>query len=265
MRVAELCAGYGGLGMALQLAGVPVELVWYAETDEDASKVIATHHPDVPNVGNITIAQFSTQEPVDILLAGWPCQGQSAAGKRLGSADERWLWPDVFRAVRVLQPAVFFGENVPGLFTIEGGALFGGVLADLDEVGYTVRWTTVGACKVRFCHHRHRVFIHATTNTDSWTLADVAYADRWRIYRAAILRHELVFGRAAPDPAEPSAKGGVRLTARFSEWMQGLEDGYVTGHVGRTAALRLLGNGVVPLQGAYGWQLMTRASQEVTT
>lgn len=60
-----------------------------------------------------------------------------------------------------LRPQLFIGENVQGLLTIEHGQVFGKVLADLDVAGYRVSWTTVGACKVGACHHRHRVFIAA--------------------------------------------------------------------------------------------------------
>lgn len=185
LRMAELCAGYGGLGMAARLAGWDVELAWYAETDRDAAAVMATHHPDATNAGDITTAQFSAREPVDVLAAGWPCTPVSGAGRRRGAADERWLWPDVARAVRVLRPAVFVGENVPGLLSIVGGVLFGGVLADLDALGYAVRWTTVGACRVGLCHHRHRVFIVATLGgagleLDRWPLAR-RRSGRWEV------------------------------------------------------------------------------------
>lgn len=380
LRVAELCAGYGGLFAGLRCAGVEAELAWYAETDTDACTVIAAHHPGVRNVGDITEAQFSAQEPVDIIAAGWPCQPISGAGKQLGAADERWLWPDVARAVTALKPALFVGENVPGLLTIAGGVLFGAVLADLDWLGYTVRWTTVGACKVGLCHHRHRVFLvasrepvepdrwplarrhgggwetaadtlfgvglpprwpyagvasggavwglpadpcgdsgvallptpgarlgdgrgapgadlaaarmdsgrrnlddavallptptavhharsatanrrdpKATTNTDGWTLSDVAYANRWCEYGPAVRRHEGVTGSRAPEPTESNTQGGVRLAAPFPEWMQTLTPGYVTDLVPRNAALRLIGNGIAPLQGAYAWRLLTAA------
>lgn len=56
-------------------------------------------------------------------------------------------------------------------------------------------------------------------------------------------------GRPAPWPTEPGTKGQPRLAARFSEWLMGLSEGYVT-DIGlpRSAELRALGNGVVPQQ-----------------
>jgi DNA (cytosine-5)-methyltransferase 1 len=74
----------------------------------------------------------------------------------------------------------------------------------------------------------------------------------WGDYEPAIRRWETVLGRAAPEPTEPATRGGRRLSARFVEWMMGLDDGWVTAVPGinRTAQLRMLGNGVVPQQAA---------------
>lgn len=61
-----------------------------------------------------------------------------------------------------------------------------------------------------------------------------------------------MIGRPAPAPTTTGKRGGQQLSAVFVECMQGLPEGWVTGVPGitRNAALRLLGNGVVPLQGA---------------
>ena len=100
-----------------------------------------------------------------------------------------------------------------------------------------------------------------------WTLSDVAHADRWGEYATAIARWEYVTGRPAPEPTEPTAKGGRRLAPPFVEWLMGLPEGWVTEvprlwrdedgtesivpALTRNAMLRILGNGVVPQQGAY--------------
>lgn len=56
-------------------------------------------------------------------------------------------------------------------------------------------------------------------------------------------------GRPAPWPTEPGTKGQPRLAARFTEWLMGLPDGYVTSlGLPRSAELKALGNGVVPQQ-----------------
>jgi DNA (cytosine-5)-methyltransferase 1 len=191
--VAELCAGYGGLVMATQLINPAARLQWVAETDPDASAVLAHHH-HVPNHGDITnplnqhfglpkrhlqaprrarqqakrttariAAWAATAQPVDIIAAGFPCQPFSTAGRRAGTADERHLWPTgVLPAITALAPQVVLCENVPGLRTVQHGKVFHTILADLMGLGYTVRWTTIGACRLGMCHHRHRIFIMAT-------------------------------------------------------------------------------------------------------
>ncbi|MFF0378827.1 DNA cytosine methyltransferase, partial [Actinoplanes missouriensis] len=162
LKIGGQCEGYAGIFLALSEL-LPVEHAWYAEVDPGASKVLAHHYPDVPNHGDITAYDWATAEPVDIFTSGFPCQGFSHAGRRRGSEDERHLWPTgVLPAVRDLMPPLAVFENVQGLLTIEQGQVFGSILADLDKLGYTVSWTTVGACKVGACHHRHRVFIAAT-------------------------------------------------------------------------------------------------------
>lgn len=83
--------------------------------------------------------------------------------------------------------------------------------------------------------------------------------ERFGPYAAAVARWEQVVGRPAPEPTEPAANGGRRLSPRFVEWMMGLRDGWVTQcGVPRNAQLKALGNGVVPHQAALAiMQLIT--------
>lgn len=68
----------------------------------------------------------------------------------------------------------------------------------------------------------------------------------WRKYTAAIDRHEQVLGREAPAPTVDG-----KLSPPFVEWMMMLPEGHVTGVIERrNKALKILGNGVVPLQAA---------------
>lgn len=69
-------------------------------------------------------------------------------------------------------------------------------------------------------------------------------------YTSAIRRWEQVTGHPAPAPTEPTGRGGAhRLSAKFAEWMMGLEPGWVTDvPISRPAQLRAIGNGVVPQQ-----------------
>lgn len=93
--------------------------------------------------------------------------------------------------------------------------------------------------------------------TPGWTLADVAYADTWDKYAGAIALWESITGTPAPAPTESGPNGGVRLNPALPEWMMGLRPGVLTENMSRNDALKAAGNGVVPLQAAAAWRLLT--------
>lgn len=81
-------------------------------------------------------------------------------------------------------------------------------------------------------------------------LPSAVHSERWGVYAAAIARWEALT-RPAPDPTEPTGKNGAhRLSARFTEWMMGLPDGWIADapDITRNEALKACGNGVVPQQ-----------------
>jgi DNA (cytosine-5)-methyltransferase 1 len=99
-------------------------------------------------------------------LAGWPddreictgsapCQPFSVAGKGKGTDDHRHLWPDFFRIIVSLRPAVCMGEQVHA--AARQGWL-DGVLADLESIGYAGDALSVPACAVNAPHRRDRLW-----------------------------------------------------------------------------------------------------------
>jgi len=165
LRAGGLCFGVGGLEMGLARV-LDAELTWYAETDPHAAAIAAHNWPGVPNVGDITTADWTSVEPVDALAAGFPCQPSSAAGKRRGMDDERWLWDAVARAVGVLRPRLVVVENVRGLLTVDRGRAFGRVLGDLASLGYDTEWTLLRAADAGAPHGRARMFLAAADTDD---------------------------------------------------------------------------------------------------
>jgi len=160
MTIGSLFSGIDGLALGLERAGLG-HVVWQSETDPDASSVLAHHWPGVPNLEDVSKVDWAHVEPVDVLCGGPPCQPASCAGKREGRTDDRWLWPEVARAIDALRPAVVVAENVPGLLTVEDGAGFAGVLGDLATLGYGAMWGLLGAWQVGGCHRRDRLFLAA--------------------------------------------------------------------------------------------------------
>jgi DNA (cytosine-5)-methyltransferase 1 len=116
----------------------------------------------VPNLGDFTTPDFwEHAERADLHAGGVPCQPFSAAGRQLGEADDRHLWPFWLDGIRRTRPATIVFENVAGLTQGKKRATFDQIVADLVSLGYDVRWCLLGACAIGACHHRHRVFLLA--------------------------------------------------------------------------------------------------------
>ena len=155
-RIGSLFTGYGGLDMAVE-AATGGSLEWYSEIEPAACQVLTHHHPDVPNLGDITAINWADVAPVDVLTGGYPCQPFSTAGNRKGKNDERHLWPYVCAAIDALRPSHAILENVAGHLTLG----FADVLSDLASIGFDAQWGTFRASEVGAPHQRKRLFIVA--------------------------------------------------------------------------------------------------------
>lgn len=154
-RILELCAGYGGLGMAVEaLTGGRVAYV--AENNVAAGKVLALRYPAAPNIGDMETFDWSLLKgQVEIITAGFSCQDISNAGPREGISGKRSrVWKDVAKAVGVLGPEFVFLENV-AVIRSRGLDV---VAQDLAAVGYDLRWTCLRASEVGAAHARDRWF-----------------------------------------------------------------------------------------------------------
>jgi DNA (cytosine-5)-methyltransferase 1 len=160
MKIGSLCTGYGGLDMAVE-AYFNAEMVWCAENDKYASKVIEERFNKI-NLGDIKQIDWASVEPIDILTAGYPCQPFSHAGQRKGENDERHIWPQILKGISILRPKYIILENVRGHLSLG----FKEVLSDLAQNGYDARWRIVRASDVGAPHQRARLFIVAYPSSE---------------------------------------------------------------------------------------------------
>lgn len=148
---------------------------------------------------------------VDIVTAGFPCQPFSVAGKRLGSADERNLWPDTIRIIREVGPSYVLLENVPGLLAWDGGSYFGKILGELAESGYDARWRVLSAAEVGAPHRRDRLWIVANRQGDGCAREHVPIRPG---------RPQQAATHAARDGAILSDSNGEPLEWPTESWLQ---------------------------------------------
>lgn len=166
MPILSLCAGYDGLGMAIEaLTGDKVAYV--ADNDEAASRVLAHRFPHAPNIGDITTYDWTQLiGKVDKIAAGFSCQDISNAGPREGIGGSRSrVWKDVAEAVRVIRPSHVFLENVAAIRS--RGLVV--VAEDLAAIGYDLWWTCLRASDLGAAHPRDRRFgiaVPAAADTD---------------------------------------------------------------------------------------------------
>ncbi len=110
---------------------------------------------------------------IDLLTGGFPCQPFSQAGRRQGTADDRYLWPEMLRVIREFHPRWIIGENVGGLVTWSEGLVLEQVHVDLESEGYEVQSFIIPAVAVNAPHRRDRVWIIAHSKSGkSWKQAE---------------------------------------------------------------------------------------------
>jgi DNA (cytosine-5)-methyltransferase 1 len=228
VTVGSLFSGIGGFDLGLERAGMTVK--WQVEREPWCQKILAKHWPDVPRYANVEDVGTNL-ECVDLVCGGFPCQPVSVAGQQEGTADDRWLWPEFRRIVGLLRPRYVLVENVPGLFTANGGHAFGEVIGDLAHLGYDAEWTVLSAADVGAPHLRKRV----------WIIAD---ADRHQ------LRDEprgICGSGGEGAPVTPNDGEALALADDDRHWTTEPDVGRVADGVPRRVdRLRGLGNAIVP-------------------
>ena len=121
-KAISLFSGLGGDTLGLQDAGCDV--IAYNEIDKHFCKSHEMnfpnseliHHEDDRNIQNIPDEVFEKyKNDVDIMFAGFPCQGFSKAGKKLPDDPRNTLFREFVRFTKITKPKLIIGENVPGL------------------------------------------------------------------------------------------------------------------------------------------------------
>lgn len=183
-RHGSLFSGIGGFDLAAEWAGF--ENVFQVEIDKFCQKVLSKNFPNTEKFYDIyDFKGKKYRGTIDIISGGFPCQPFSLAGKRVGTGDERHLFPEMLRVVSEIRPTWVVGENVYGLLNIEGGMAFENMCVALERLSYEVQTFIIPAAGVNAPHKRDRLWI-------------IAYSDEFRKragYRAVYREDEEISER----------------------------------------------------------------------
>ena len=178
MAHVSLFSGVGGFELAMQQAGIPT--IAACEIDKAARGVLADHFPDthiyhdVKGVTGDSLRSLGADPGRTVLTAGWPCQGNSVAGRRGGMDDERsGLWAEVAHILAEFRPAWFIGENVPGLLSVAGGWDYATVIGDMARLGYGFAWRVLDASRFGVPQRRRRIVLVGHLGDDGRAPAQV--------------------------------------------------------------------------------------------
>lgn len=183
---ASLFSGFGAADLAATWMGW--NNAFWCEIEDFPRTVLSYWFPQSIGYGNIKETDFTPwRGKIDVLTGGFPCQPFSVAGQRKGTDDDRYLWPEMLRAIREIRPTWIIGENVNGILSmvqpseeVEVGSqatLFGEdnrkrvllqqeyvvetICKDLERERYSVQPMLIPACAVGAPHRRDRVWFVA--------------------------------------------------------------------------------------------------------
>ena len=229
----SLFSGIGGLDLAAEWAGF--ETVGHCEWADYPTKVLEKHWPDVPSwrdIRSLTKESFHERaglRTVDVISGGFPCQPFSVAGKRRGSEDDRYLWPEMLRVIDELRPAWVVGENVENAVRMVAGE----IMYSLEKIGYCGQIYIISAyCSGAWFNGKRMVIVAASNN------------------RSTSLRRNIQFSTDEKTCTERDYyRGGTPKFDLRERWLLESRPYGVAHEIPhRVDRLRSLGNAVVPQQ-----------------
>lgn len=240
IRLATVFSGIDGFSLAADMIGW--ETLFTCEIDPFCNKILKHYKPNIPHYGDIKTTDFFIwRGRVDVLAGGFPCQPYSVAGKLLGTADNRHLWPQMLRVIRECSPRWVVGENVRGIISWDEGVVFDEVQSDLEAEGYEVIPFILPACAVNAPHERYRTFfiahradsgaeslqlrgengIHELGTTPDTTSKRGGGFSIGKEEKYAKFTHNCGYGYASDTPSERLQRGNKTTDSRDSEGKSG--------------------------------------------
>lgn len=156
-KTIDLFAGIGGIRLGFEYYGC--KNVFTSEQDKSAQLMYEENFGEKP-FGDINKIYPKDIPDHDILLAGFPCQPFSIAGKQLGFSDTRGtLFFNIESILSEKKPYAFFLENVKRLTTHDHGRTFDVIKKKLTSLGYHIHYKVLNSLDYGIPQKRERIYI----------------------------------------------------------------------------------------------------------
>ena len=176
IQIGTDCSGIEAPIQALENLGVHFEHVFSSDKDRHARAMIRANFAGSRHqlYEDIMLRDHARAPACDVHVAGWPCQGNSRAGKRKGFEDARsHVFHSVVEYIRYHRPRLVVMENVDNLLKVNDGKDFQTVVAALEDVdAYNIRWEVLNTRDHGVPQNRRRVyFVFIRKDVDQGTFA----------------------------------------------------------------------------------------------
>lgn len=290
--------GFRFLGQLYE--ALPLRLIHAYDND---AKAVQTYRLNLANhisQTDLSIADLASFPAAEILSGGFPCQDFSSCGHKLGLKGHRGELYTVMRDyMRIHQPKIVVGENVPHLERMHGGQVIRKIQSELEEVGYRFKLWRMCCPDYGLPQSRTRLFfvgvrkdlrgfpeMPAPTHFLGRVTIDDALADLEHIEDESIPNQSQYFvatkaTAGAGQGDQKSQKGELayavranskarvhfhyaldrRLTVRESARLQSFPDEFVFPHAAGSNIMQI-GNAVPPIVGHYVARAIAEYFQE---
>lgn len=171
LKCASFFAGVGGIDLGFEETGF-FETIYANEFDPYPVKTYEENFNLKVDCRDIREVKAEEIPDFDVMLAGFPCQAFSIAGRRQGFDDEKGRGSLFFELVRIIkskQPQIIFLENVKNLVAHDNGNTFLVIVNELKKEGYHVKYSVLNAMEYgNIPQNRERIYIVAFKNREHW-------------------------------------------------------------------------------------------------
>lgn len=235
LKFVDLFAGIGGIRLgfesALRKYSIDSECVFSCEIHPKAQESYSLNFCEIPYSDIRTVNELPEH---DVLLAGFPCQAFSYAGKQMGFADTRGtLFFEIERLLGVAKkkPKYILLENVRGFTTHDKGRTYKTVVGILESLGYKVKSLLLNSSNFNVPQNRVRIYLICKLGgmPNVSIQSDVGYSDSHKFKKSKqqidLFDKNHVIQKTVKDIIEENVDKKYLCSPKFSEQLKNAIDG----------------------------------------